>query len=744
MILFFEPYPKLLDTTSFSTAIYDSNQNLLRLTLSDDDKYRLFVPIDQIPSTLIEATLLQEDRYFYQHLGVNPFTFIHAVWQTYVVHSRRLGASTITMQLARLRFHIHSKRIAGKLLQIIRAIQLEMLYSKSQILEAYLNLAPYGGNIEGAGAASLIYFHKPLRDAALSELLTLTVIPQNPNSRRLNTAILKISRDRLYQRWIATQPHDKIHWPLMQLPLAMYSSNNIPFLAPHFVNSILEKNQKKRVIKTTLDAHLQQKMEQITKQYVQRKQNLGIYNAAVLLVDTHDLSIKSLVGSADFFNASIQGQINGAEIKRSPGSTLKPFVYGLALDQGLIHPHTILKDVPHSFGSYNPENFDYDFMGPIKAQDALLLSRNIPAIYLASQLNPQFNLYSLLMNASISHLRSERFYGLALALGGVEVSMKELVSLYAMLVNEGVWKPLRDQQNEPITEDRRLLSPEASYLTLEMLQDTAHPSTKNQFIAWKTGTSSGYHDAWTVGVFDHYVLAVWIGNFNNQSNPAFIGKNQAAPLFLQLASAINLNKKAYTPLINHQIYGLNLKKISTCKASGMLPTRYCPETEMTWFIPGKSPITQDTIFREVAINQENGLRTCHYDETTQFIVYEFWPSDILKIFKQAGINRPIPPFYEANCALTDAFSIKPKITSPNSQLNYILSANEAHARSIPLQAVTDGSVNHVYWFINEKFLGKTVPNKPFLWDAVAGNFIVRVIDDHGQSDALDIHVKLSS
>ena len=218
---------------------------------------------------------------------------------------------------------------------------------------------------------------------------------------------------------------------------------------------------------------------------------------SALLIDTRDMSVKALIGSANFFDQTIHGQINGTDIKRSPGSTLKPFIYGLALDQGIIHPDTVLKDVPHSFGSYNPENFDYDFMGPIHAKDALVSSRNIPAIYLADQLSHP-NLYELLQRAHVSHLKSESYYGLALVLGGAEITMQELASLYAMLANEGVWQPLRFYEDQKSEIRQRLLSREASYLVLDMLKNTSRPENtdavaKNQ-VSWKTGTSSGYRD----------------------------------------------------------------------------------------------------------------------------------------------------------------------------------------------------------------------------------------------------------
>ncbi|STX28798.1 penicillin binding protein 1C, peptidoglycan biosynthesis [Legionella beliardensis] len=750
VILSFSPPPPLLEKLNFSTVVYDDHKQLLRLTLNNDDKYRVYTPLKKISPHLVTATLLQEDQYFYNHYGVNPFAIIKATWQTYLIKSRRMGASTITMQVARLRFGINSKTLSGKFMQIIRALQLEMHYSKTQILEAYLNLAPYGGNIEGAGAASLIYFNKPIANINLPEALTLAVMPQNPNKRTPQNKDLKKIRNKLFARWLALHPEDRKQKITIDLPLAMKSVASLPFIAPHFVNSILHQARLGKEINTTLDSHLQTILERITKNYIKRKHHIGVYNASVLLVDTRDMSIKSLIGSVDFFNNAISGQINGTEIKRSPGSTLKPFVYGLALDQGLIHPSTVLKDVPRSFGNYNPENFDYDFMGPLKARDALILSRNIPAIYLASQLtNP--SLYDLLSAAHVQQLKSESFYGLALTLGGAELSMQELASLYAMLVNEGLWHPLRKLQNDPKQTGKRLLSPEASFLVLDMLKDTPQAdfnftkNTANQdMIAWKTGTSSGYRDAWTAGVFGPYVLITWIGNFDNKGNPAFVGKNIAAPLFFELASAIKHEKTNLPSTFSNALPHLNLVKTDVCKASGLLPTRFCHDTEKTWFIPGKSPIQTDTIYREIAINKQNGLRTCHFDENTRFEVYEFWPSDLLAIFKQAGIERRTPPVFEPGCALKAAGGLKPQITSPQIDLHYILRANTLEKTTIPFSAVTDADIKTLYWFINDSFLTKTRADESYFWQAKPGKFIVRVVDDHGFSDARTITIEVDA
>lgn len=753
MMLFFSPVPPLLSGLSYSRAVYDDHHQLLRLTLSQDAKYRLFTPLESISPQLVSATLLQEDQYFHWHAGVNPVSLMKAGWRTYFLGPRRMGASTITMQVARIRYGINSKTLAGKVWQMIRALQLETHYSKSQILEAYLNLAPYGNNIEGVGAASLIYFGKSVNKLTLPEALTLVVIPQNPTKRVPDGGVLKLIRNKLYARWMIKYPKDKNIKSLFELPLQMRSLHSIPYLAPHFVNEVLsDTTDSSYQVNTTLDLRLQKIIERVTRHYISRKTNLGVNNAAVLLVDTRDMNIKAMLGSAGFFNSKISGQINGTAIRRSPGSTLKPFIYALAIDQGLIHPGTVLKDVPHSFGSYNPENFDNDFVGPVNAKDALILSRNIPAIYLAEQLKKNMSLYDFLQQAGIHDLKPESYYGLALVLGGAELSMRELAGLYATLANDGIWHPLRYRKDAEQNTSKRLLSSEASYLVVDMLKDTQASGanyTALQWqkipVAWKTGTSSGYRDAWTIGLFGPYVLVVWIGNFDNQGNQVFVGKQIAAPLFFEISNAINTQIGAL-PIVHKYPERMNLAKVDVCKSSGMLPTRYCTDTEKVWFIPGKSPIKTDTIYREVAINSQTGLRACRFDKHTRFEVYEFWSSDLLKIFKRAGIQRRIPPPYDADCALGSKVGegFSPQIISPQAQVNYIARIESMKQTIIPLTAVVDADVRNMYWFANETFIGKTTRDKSFLWKAKPGKYVVRMVDDYGRSDARDVLVKLES
>jgi penicillin-binding protein 1C len=747
---FFIHKPKLLTGIDFSTVIYDSQHRLLRVTLTNDQKYRVFTPLANIPKNMLAATLLKEDKDFYRHLSIDFPSLAAAFWQTYIKREHRRGASTIVMQVARLRYHVNSHTLIGKLQQIFLALQLAHFYSKADILTAYFNLAPYGNNIEGVAAASLIYYHQPVARLSLPQILTLSVIPQNPDKRSLtpkNYQNLFLSRQKLFAQWLALYPEDSQYQSIINLPLTNYDRQQLPFLAPHFVEQVLHNlSLEQQHVATTLDLSLQQSIERTITQYLQSVHRQGVFNAAALLVDTRTMAIKALIGSADFFNTDIQGQVNGTLALRSPGSALKPFIYGLALDQGLIHPATILKDAPISFGTYDPENFDNRFLGPISAQNALIQSRNIPAIYVASQLkNP--TLYQFLYQAGIA-LKAEEVYGLALVLGGAELSMQQLVSLYAMLANQGILHSLNFVLPSIPDRGKRLLSREASFLVLKMLHNNPPPNMLNlpnlspsYPIAWKTGTSSGFRDGWTVGVFDHYVLAVWIGNFSGQGNPAFTGFAGAAPLFFNIVNAI---QDRLEPLGDTTAAwrDLNVKQVSICTPSGKLPTPLCPYLSKTWFIPGKSPIQKDDVYREVMQNLQTGLRTCHFQPKNKFVVYEFWPSDILKIFQQASIPKRQPPRYESNCELFAdvSNSVAPQITSLKMGMEYVIQNNIQNTLKLPLLAVTDGDVDSLYWFANDIYLGKSTPNQILWWHAKVGEYKLRVVDSHGQVDVSEIKV----
>ncbi|ATE72325.1 penicillin-binding protein 1C [Lysobacter capsici] len=754
------PHPSLSESIPLSTVVRDREGRLLRLTLASDQRYRLWVPLKDISPQLVEAVMLQEDAWFRWHPGFNPISLVRGAWSTYGSGEARIGGSTLTMQLARLRWRLQTRDVSGKLVQIARALQLELFYSKDEILEAYLNFAPYGGNIEGVGAASLIYYRKPPDRVTLPESLALAVLPQAPSRRgklaaRDDDAFyigtgLEAARARLYARWRERHPEDLAEDALLNLPLRLHSARELPFRAPHLVDRVLAERawhpQAGPELKTTLDARLQRLLEERVRNHLQRERSRGLRNASAILIDTRDMGVRALVGSADYFDASIQGQVNGSDAKRSPGSTLKPFIYALALDQGVLHPQTVLRDVPSAFGPYTPENFDGRFMGPVTATEALVRSRNIPAVSVAAQLK-QPTFYDFLRQAGVSRMASKDHYGLALVLGGGEVTMEELARMYAMLGNDGRLRPLRWREDDPQEEGARLLSAEASYITRDMLRQNPRPDAGSQPasrplpVAWKTGTSWAFRDAWSAGIVGPYVLVVWLGNFDGSSNPALIGVEAAAPLFFDIVDGLQAARVDLAEPARQ--WPINIKRVEVCRASGDLPNAWCPQRGMTWFIPGKSPIRISTVHRAIALDRATGRPACgRFDPSTMRTeVFEFWPSDLAQVFVQAGIPRRRPPAGHDCGGAQDWLGSAPSITSPYRATRYTMRLSHPDQVNLSLAATVDADVSKVFWFVGNTFIGSADAGKALAWTPDrTGQFRLSVVDDHGRSDEREIEV----
>lgn len=752
VVVRFWPKPPLRDAISSSVAVYDARGALLRLTLARDEQYRLWVPLAEIPQELVEAVQLHEDQHFNHHPGVNLWALLRATVRTYGGGAKQ-GGSTLTMQLVRLLYKLNTRTLWGKLKQIAWALSLEARYSKEEILEAYLNAVPYGGNVEGIAAASLIYFGKRPQALSLSEILTLAVIPQSPLSRMPGEKAqtrLSEARMRLFGRWTKRHPQALELAGLVSAPLSLRGKMHLPFEAPHFTTMLLAENARSSTeIQTTMDVRLQKLLERHMRHYLSRTRQRGLNNGSVLLLDWTTMEVKAWIGSADFFDSSLQGQVNGVLGKRSPGSTLKPFIYALAIQQGILHPMTVLRDAPQSFGPFTPENFDGRFVGPISAQEALIRSRNIPAVVVNAQLK-QPSLYDFLKNAHITKMASEEHYGLALTLGGGEVTMVELALLYAILPNQGRWQPLvmrKDKAGFSAAKPEQLFSEEAAFIALDMLEKNPRPDVAYAgrgmplSIAWKTGTSWGFRDAWTAGVIGRYVLVVWLGNFDGSSNPELRGIDAAAPLFFNIADALiatnHVGKAA-------RQQPLNVIRLDVCQASGDLPNADCPRTVKTWYIPGVSPIKVSELHRAVMIDTRNGRIACPpYD--ARFVkreVFEYWPSDLQRLFAQAGMPRRSPPS-PADCGTENAGEVgmAPKIMSPRAGLVYQRRFSRSD-NEVMLRATADGDVKTLYWFFGTTYLGASASGKDLLWKNVpSGRHTLRVVDDHGRVDTQTVAVE---
>src|SRR5574344_495163 len=769
----------ILSGVSFSGAYTDCNGKLLHVYLTDDDAYRVYKPVTEYSPEFIEALLLQEDRRFYSHHGINPAALWRAGVETYIKHSRRMGASTITMQTAKLKYHLYTKNFFGKCLQIVLALRLEFLYSKQEILDAYVNLAPCGKNIEGFEAASLYYFGCHINTIDLSQELLLCVLPQNPSSRAPSLKSvpqeLLDARNRLFDTWLQSHPENESDATFMKVEPSFVCS--FPDEAPHFTrmmeleregnrfaatNVKTSKSQKfdrdHGLVTTTVDLQMQQTCRYLLEQYVRQRRNLGVNNAAILLINTKSMEVVADVGSSGFYDDAIEGQVDANLSKRSPGSTLKPFIYDLALEQGLIHYDTMLKDTPMTFSEYTPDNYGSTYKGPVKAWIALDDSRNIPAINLASQIkNP--DLYDFLKTAGVWGLKEKEHYGLSIVLGSAEVTPFELVTLYAALTNGGVEQQVHVDKNKKfdnstgivIKNSRQIMTEQASFIVCKMLEKNPSPlSERPEFakqipIGYKTGTSIGFKDSWSVGFFGDYVLCVWIGNFDGTGNNAFVGRATAAPLFFSIADSIIAAYPSHFSTEERRI-PKGVKQIEVCNVSGNLPGPDCPRTELSWFIPGTSPITKCKIHRRISIDTRTGYRTDEVDQPyVKSVVREFWPSDLQALFAEAGLPRLIPPDYPPKDRKLDVneSGYPPEIISPMGDTQYVFRAHDTSKNKIILSASADADTDELFWFDGSSFIARTKPGEKYEWTPQPGLYEVTVTDVKGRSSSRSISITLA-
>ncbi|PWF23965.1 penicillin-binding protein 1C [Corticimicrobacter populi] len=741
------PGPGLFAEVAFSRQVLAADGSLLRMTLAPDQQYREHVPLADIPDSMVQAMLLKEDRYFYWHPGINPVALLRAVRETYG-GGTRMGASTVTMQLARRLYGLNTRTVGGKLQQMALALWLELRHGKDELLEAYLNLVPMGGNIEGVGAASRLYFGKPASRLSLSEALALAVMPQQPTWRSRSGAAQRRATEALLQDWLQAYPDDARNGGALALELPPATQRRLPFSAPHFSDHLLA-SRSDTVLQTTLSPVLQRMAETTVRQFVRQQASRGVRNATALLLDSRDLSVKAWVGSADYFDVSIHGQVDGIRARRSPGSTLKPFLYGLALDRGLIHPLSMLRDIPTAFGYFQPENFDGKFAGPLTARDALIRSRNIPAVWLANRLGRP-GLHDLLVRAGVSGLREEAHYGLALALGGGELTPLELAQLYLALGRDGRAVRARMLQGDPATVGETLMSPGASFMVRDMLRynprpDGLPPDRRGAQwpVAWKTGTSWGFHDAWSAGLIGPYVLVVWVGNFDGRANPAFIGAQMAAPLFFRLADAL----AAIGPRVDwRDSPPQGVEAVQVCRASGDLPDRWCPQTVPSWFMPGVSPIRVSTLHRPVRVDAA-GRAVCGppFPEGSRLEVFEFWPGEMRRLFDAASVPRRHPPSLPA-CGTGHAqvAGDPPSILAPLQGVTYRLGSAEQEA-GLLLRASADSAATRLYWFAGQSYLGQSAPGEGLAWHPPrSGAYRLRVSDDLGRSAERQVQVELGA
>jgi penicillin-binding protein 1C len=514
--------PDLSRYADRSVELRDAQDVTLNVALTDDGKYRLGAMPDNVSQRYLAMLLAKEDRRFWHHPGVDPLAILRAIGQL-VMHGHVVsGGSTLTMQVARLLMP-HRHDFVGKLIEAARAMQLELHYGKRDILAMYLTLAPFGGNLEGVRAASLSYFqHEPdkLSDA---EAALLVALPQSPTHLR---------PDRHPARALAAATHVLDHTGPEASTAVAFTRHPLPALAPHLAERLALQPSP---IETTLDAGLQKSVETLAVR--ERPWLGGDADVAVLVVRHGDRAVLAYLGSSDYFGSG--GMVDMVRARRSPGSALKPFIYGLAFDDAVILPETLIDDVPLRIGNYAPRNFDRDFHGTVTARQALQQSYNLPAVEISDRVGPARMVASLTQSgATIALPRSDSGPGLPVALGGLAISLEDMTKLYVGLAEDGQVAPLRLLRGDPLAPATALMTASSAQEIGDILRDTPRPEgvapSQPRAVAYKTGTSYGFRDAWALGYSDRYTVAVWVGRAEGTPRPGAFGINTAAPLLFKL------------------------------------------------------------------------------------------------------------------------------------------------------------------------------------------------------------------
>ena len=731
-----------------STRVFDCDGQILRAFTASDDIWRYHSDLDELSPLLIKMVLAYEDQWFNWHPGLNPVSIVRAALTNYREGRIVCGGSTLTMQIARM-IEPKERTFASKLKEAFRTIQLEMLYSKDELLEIYFNLAPYGGNIEGVTAAAHLYFGKPPDRLSVGEIALLAALPNSPTQLRpdLHPKLARKGREKVLTRLRKIEAISETQFREALSEPIPTSRQPVPFRIPHLADYLKQREPHRARLNTTIDSRVQTLCENLLRAHVFDLKRQNISNAAAVVIDNRTRAVLAMVGSADFFDAKYAGQVNGALAPRSPGSTLKPFVYALAMEQGLISPKSILEDVPVDYSGYLPVNFDDKYHGVVSADEALRLSLNVPAINLTAALR-QKGIYSLLKKAQFSTIDQPRErYGLPIILGACEVTLLELTNLYACLANGGRYAPFRLLQTTPLAEGEAIFSDATAFIITEILSEVSRPdmpacwefSLNLPKVSWKTGTSYGHKDAWSIGYNPEVTIGVWVGNFSGEGAPGLVGAEAAAPLLFDLFNAICGGK---TIPWFEMPDGLDVRQV--CAVSGMPATVVCPVTCEEIFIPGVSPDEPCTIHQRFTIDDKTGARLCphcrqgraHHEE-----VFELWPAKLATWMLRNGHPIQQIPAHFPKC--TSLISGRgPVIRSPSDNCDYVIRQGvDPKFQKILLDASVPNHIKKIFWFIDGNLISAGTPDEKAFYTPSRGTHKLVCIDDLGRSTNMELKIR---
>lgn len=741
----------------FSTVVIADDGSPLRAFPDSNGVWRYPVNISDVSPRYIQALLGYEDRWFYHHPGVNPGAMVRAFMQM-LWHGRAVsGGSTITMQVARL-IDPHSKTIPGKIKQMFRAFQLEWHYSKSEILTMYLNIAPFGGPIEGVQAASYSYLGKSAKQLTYAEAALMAVLPQSPtrfrpdrHPKRAEKARNKVL-NRLGKFEVWNKEIIKGAFAEKVISRKIFRPQKAALFSERLVKKFPEQKAKGK-ISTFIDINLQSSLEDQLKVYTSRLPPKT--SAAVIVIENQNMEVRAYAGSASYSDNSRFGYIDMVRSFRSPGSTLKPFLYGLAMDEGLIHSESLLQDVPMSFDGYKPQNFLGNFYGAVSVSSALQRSLNIPAVQVLNHYGESKFINSL-RNAGLPiKLPGDKKPNLSVILGGVATNLESLVGIYSALSDSGMAGKIQMIKEARNKNKRRLLSAESAWIIRTILEENERPGinedvlfrSKSRKVAWKTGTSYGHRDSWAIGVTNNYTIGVWIGRPDSTPVSGQYGAATAAPLLFNIVDSYNLSP--YWLDSNKIPENVMQKKICwpLGKEKNGENDPLCHIEKNAWVINEATPVTlrEDrnkliSSVEQILVSQLNGKRLKLSCSNDPYYIKQFpvWPTRVIPWLSYDLRQHATPPAPDTNCSNIQ------NLYDSNIEIIGIDDASEV--RKLPTSSEdpiitlnVSGAESDIYWLLNQKLVKKVPSTSPFyLRLDTEGEYNIIAVDESGNMDEVKI------
>ncbi len=733
--------------TDWSTAHLGPGGDVLRLDLSPSGRYRLHLPLGAIAPEVVSGFVISEDHWFRWHPGINPVSLVRAGWQDLRAGRIVSGGSTIAMQVARM-LNPGPRTFAQKLAEAWCALHLRAHYSSTRLLELYLNTVPMGGNLEGVGAAAYFYFGKPASLLSWGEAAQLVALPRSPERLRPDRhpdAALR-ARGRVLEALVLRERLTREERDLAGTAPVPAGRRANPLCMPHLVRRGAGLGVPGRILSYLIRPDLQAACERRLKASSVRLQRIGVREGALIVVDNRTMAVLAYVGSPDFAEPRT-GQVNGCAIHRSPGSALKPFLYAAGVERGTITPHRMVLDVPHAWNGFAPVNFEPGFCGPVPAEQALVQSLNVPAVALDADLGDA-GLHAVLERAGLRDAGRARLdAGLSAVLGAFPVTVEEMASLYAMLANGGRRRPLRFTAGDPASDGVPVLSPAACFVVSEMLATNARPdlplawewSPHHGKIAFKTGTSFGFRDAWAVGYTPRYTVAVWFGNADARGAAGLKAREIAAPVLFDILNPLaREGDEWFAP-------PAGVARRTVCAVTGEPAGRWCRRRGEDWYVAGVSDMTPCGVHQQLRIRKADGVEVCSDcmdgpEEAYGERVVAIWPPDVEQFFRATGRRFDELPRHDPACR-APARRAGPTIASPGPAEYLVASALPADRQRIALHARTGSDTERLWWFVGDALVASAPPADTCWWTPRPGRWDVVVLDARGRSDRVRINIR---